>query len=452
MRHWGAFVVGWLCLHKRAFFVLSLAVILCAPLTSFAETADDIRAKIDVQNQKIKQLEAEIAQYEADLSNLGKNKTTLQSEIKRLDTSRKKISADIAITQSKITEANLQITQLSGQIEDKETKIDTGTGAIGQLLFKQRVNDDVTLVEYLLASDNSFTLWQDVDRIQSLRATLSNEVTVLDEAKRQLTDHKDAVSKQRSQLTSLKSELSGQKVVLDQNRREQTDLLAQTKNKESEYQKILDQKRAARLQFEQELNQYESQLAYTLDPSKIPSAGAGVLQFPLDPAFMLRCKDREKVFGNIYCITQYFGNTAFARSGAYNGKGHNGIDFGTPEGTQVTAALSGTVTATGNTDLYRGCYSYGKWILIKHANGLSSLYAHLSYIGVEAGDAVPTGAMIGYTGKTGYATGPHLHFTLYATDGIQLVKLGDLKSKTNCANATVPVAPTSAYLNPMSYL
>ncbi len=417
-----------------------------------ADTAEEIKAKIEIQNQKIKQLESEIAKYEADLVDIGKNKSTLQSEVQRLDTSRKKISADIAVTQNKITSANLQLEELGEQIVDKESKINTGTKAIAESMRRIRAIDDTTLVEHIFSTEGIERAWQDLDMIASLQLRLDQQIVVLDQARDQLSEHKEKVSKQKSELSSLKTELTGQKIILDQNRKEQSTLLTQTKNIESEYQKILADKRAARLQFEQELNQYESQLAYTLDPSKIPSTGAGVLQFPFDASFMLRCKEREKAFGNIYCITQYFGDTAFARSGAYNGKGHNGIDFGSPEGTQIKAAMSGVVTATGNTDAFRGCYSYGKWVLIQHSNGLSTLYAHLSYIGVGQGDAVPAGAMIGYSGKTGYATGPHLHFTVYATDGIKLVRLGDLKSKTNCANATVPVAPTSAYLNPLSYL
>jgi murein DD-endopeptidase MepM/ murein hydrolase activator NlpD len=167
---------------------------------------------------------------------------------------------------------------------------------------------------------------------------------------------------------------------------------------------------------------------------------------------MEKCKAKEKALKNIYCLTQYFGSTDFARSGAYNGSDHNGIDFGVSTGTRVISALAGTVTATGNTDLVRGCYSYGKWVLIKHANGLSTLYAHLSVISVSQGQVLETGDSIGFSGATGYATGPHLHFTVYASDGVRLVKMGDIKAKTSCAAAVIPVAPTDAYLNPMQYL
>jgi murein DD-endopeptidase MepM/ murein hydrolase activator NlpD len=54
---------------------------------------------------------------------------------------------------------------------------------------------------------------------------------------------------------------------------------------------------------------------------------------------------------------------------------------------------------------------------------------------------------------TGYATGPHLHFGVYASQGLQITTLAAYRGATTpCANAKMPVAPKDAYLNPMSYL
>jgi murein DD-endopeptidase MepM/ murein hydrolase activator NlpD len=128
---------------------------------------------------------------------------------------------------------------------------------------------------------------------------------------------------------------------------------------------------------------------------------------------------------------------------------HNGVDFRAGIGTPVKTALSGVVWGTGNTDIARGCYSYGKWILIKHANGLTTIYGHLSQIKVVAGDKVITGDVIGYSGNTGYSTGPHLHFGVYATQGVIMEKYSQSKS---CKTVVLPLADPKAYLNPMSYL
>jgi murein DD-endopeptidase MepM/ murein hydrolase activator NlpD len=129
-----------------------------------------------------------------------------------------------------------------------------------------------------------------------------------------------------------------------------------------------------------------------------------------------------------------------------------------PIGTPVEAALAGTVLATGDTDLAHDaagdqCYSFGKWIMLEHDNGLNTMYAHLSVISVTKGQSVSQGDVIGYSGMTGYATGPHLHFGVYATAGVKILTLGEFRGATTpCENASMPVAPADAYLNPLSYL
>ena len=105
----------------------------------------------------------------------------------------------------------------------------------------------------------------------------------------------------------------------------------------------------------------------------------------------------------------------------------------------------------------RMCYSFGKWVMLQHPNGLNTLYAHLSdNTEVSKGQAVTTGQLIGYSGMTGYATGPHLHFGVYAGAGVKIMDLGTFRGSggTPCtdAGAVLPVAPNNAYLNPISYL
>ena len=91
--------------------------------------------------------------------------------------------------------------------------------------------------------------------------------------------------------------------------------------------------------------------------------------------------------------------------------------------------------------------------MVKHANGLNTMYAHLSQISVTTGQNVSTGQVLGYSGETGYATGPHLHFGVYVSSATQIMTLGAAtQTKTPCANATMPITPLSGYLNPLNYL
>lgn len=85
---------------------------------------------------------------------------------------------------------------------------------------------------------------------------------------------------------------------------------------------------------------------------------------------------------------------------------HQGIDYGAPTGTHVQATGSGTVTRAG----WAG--SYGRLVEIRHRNGITTRYAHLSAIapGIRAGRHVEQGQWIGRVGSSGLATGPHLHY------------------------------------------
>jgi murein DD-endopeptidase MepM/ murein hydrolase activator NlpD len=84
---------------------------------------------------------------------------------------------------------------------------------------------------------------------------------------------------------------------------------------------------------------------------------------------------------------------------------HPAIDIGAPTGTPVVAADAGTVITAGWSSV-----GYGNMILIRHADGFVTLYAHLSRIDVSYGDTVARGQRIGAIGSTGRSTGPHLHF------------------------------------------
>ena len=89
---------------------------------------------------------------------------------------------------------------------------------------------------------------------------------------------------------------------------------------------------------------------------------------------------------------------------------HTGIDFPAPTGTPVVAAGDGTVVGAEMTD------GYGKLVVVQHASGVTTLYAHLSKILVEPGRRVARGTPVGLVGQSGHATGPHLHFEVRVRD------------------------------------
>ncbi len=82
-----------------------------------------------------------------------------------------------------------------------------------------------------------------------------------------------------------------------------------------------------------------------------------------------------------------------------------------PLGTGVFAAAEGSVLRTGYDPA-----GYGRFVEIRHPNGMTTLYGHLSRVDVASGDGVGTGEGIGLVGSTGRSTGPHLHFEVRRGD------------------------------------
>jgi LysM repeat protein len=87
--------------------------------------------------------------------------------------------------------------------------------------------------------------------------------------------------------------------------------------------------------------------------------------------------------------------------------GYNAVDFASSVGTPIRAAAAGEVIVSKSSGWNGG---YGQYIVVRHANGSQTLYAHLSANSVGVGATVSAGEVIGAMGNTGKSTGPHLHF------------------------------------------
>ena len=122
----------------------------------------------------------------------------------------------------------------------------------------------------------------------------------------------------------------------------------------------------------------------------------------------------QKVLGFSYCqpvsgtLSSGFGYREHPVDG--ENRFHYGVDLAADTGTAVSCFADGTVTVTGESN------SYGKYLMVAHQGGYSTLYAHCSAVCVSSGAAVKEGQKIAEVGATGICTGPHLHFELYDGD------------------------------------
>jgi murein DD-endopeptidase MepM/ murein hydrolase activator NlpD len=391
---------------------------------TFAQSVSEIRAQMEQKDADIAKLEREIAAYQAELNDISKQKNSLAGAIRELDITKKKLSTDIAVTQSKIDKTNLKIQSLGRDIGSKETSISISRRAIAQGIRETSEFEKTSIFETILSNNDFTEAWNDIENIVALREKTRENVLELQQVKTELEDTRQVTIDAKDELVTLKSQLSSQHKIIEQNVAAKNKLLAETKNNEASYQKLLLDRIAQKEAFESELANFEAQLKFIRDPSKLPKKGA--LAWPL-----------EKIF-----VTSPFGPRARGF--------HSGTDFRASVGTPVMAVADGVVGGVGDTDLCCPGASFGKWVFIEHNNGLSTAYGHLSLISARKGQKVKRGAIIGYSGNTGSSTGPHLHLTVYISSGVEV---SSFASKSYPGKTLYqPIAAKDAYLDPMNYL
>lgn len=394
---------------------------------------DELRNEIEQKGSQIQKLENEIREFQVELDKTTVEAQTLQKTISNLETTTKKISTDINVTKTKIDTTNLTLEELGFEINEHERLVIQNKKALAQAIRDINERENESLIEVMLRTENMSDAWSEVENLVSFQRSLQDGTENLLENIEILANKRGATETQKQRLERLERELKGQKQSVETTKQEKDTILKETKNKEAEYQRLIAIKQEQKREFEQALFEYESQLKEVIDRTKLPTQAPGTLVWPVE---------------NVR-ITQLFGRTVDSER-LYTSGTHNGVDFGVPSGTAVKSVTDGIVIGSGNTDLKRGCYSYGQWLLVEHTNGLTSLYAHLSGVAVNVGSAVRAGETIAYSGNTGYSTGPHLHLTIFASGGVEI---GTYRSGTPCNGARIPL-PTkkNAYLDPMPFL
>lgn len=417
--------------------ILYIIFIVCIvgflPFKTFALTASEIKEQMENTNNQIEKIDEEIKKLSNQITQTSEEKNSLAKIIKELNLTRAKLIKEKEQIEKKINATGLVIQNISLDIKDKEETIRISKKTLSKSIRELNQNDNSLPVERLLSMDNFSNFSREYNNILSVNDKIKDNIRILLDKKIELTTDKTQKETEKEKLDLLKKNLILKERVISTTKKEKDSLLNITKNKETEYQKMLSEQIKKRDAFEKDLEKYEDQLKFILNPNLLPKEGSEVLAWPLDYVY----------------ITQLFGITSSSKR-LYKSGYHSGLDFRASVGTTVKSVASGVVVGTGDTDIYCKGASFGKWILIKHDNGLSTAYGHLSVISVKSGDRVKSGEIIALSGNTGHSTGPHLHLTVYASDGVKVDKVPSI----SCSGKTfiMPIAASTSYLDPMLYL
>jgi murein DD-endopeptidase MepM/ murein hydrolase activator NlpD len=392
----------------------------------------ELEQKIKEKNAELEKINQELTKTQSNLEEVQKQKNSLQNEIKKLNETVKQLELNIAADQTTIQKLNLEIESLNYDIKNINFAINKKQEAIIKTIQQIQKNENKNLLIILLSNDSLTQSFDEAKNLADLKNQLQIDIQNLSDLNKELNSKLELSQNKKDSIEDRKNNLMArQSLVKDQQQTKQI-VLSQTKNQESLYQKQLDELKKQQDALEEEIYQMEEELRKTFNVGVLPSKRSGVLEWPI----------KLVQDGGIGKISQKYGHTPYSAK-LYRGKPHNGLDISAPVGTPVYAADDGIVMQVDNNDKNSWQkYQYGKYVLIKHQNGLATLYAHLSKWVVSKGQEVKRGQLIGYSGNTGYSTGPHLHFGVYWATSIILKAIPP-------AAGIVPVGVT---INPEDYL
>ncbi len=426
---------------KIVFLIILTAFLI--PLTgipeTFADSEEDLQRVIEEKRQEMEVLNKQINQTQSTITTLQGQGRTLGQTINQLDTGIRQADLNIQATEVNIEKLSLEIESLTDEVQEVGTKLSSRQLAVSELLRQLQRKDEWTFLESLLTSQTISEGVAEINALTALQGNIANEVAELTQLHNHLSTTIVTSDNKRDQLAVETINLENRKDILDEQKSQKQDLLVATKNQEGEYQKLLTTLEEQQQALLSEISDIEAQLSKGFDRSTVPSRQKGLLAWPVTSS------------GGVPTgvITQNYGETAYSTR-YYRGRPHNGLDIGAPTGTEVRAAMDGVVIRSDYNGLY---YQYGRYVLIDHPNGLSTLYAHLSKSTVSSGQKVKRGDLIGYVGNTGFSTGSHLHFGLYATPAGGWSVGGSREAgglvSVPPASGLVPIGVT---LNPTQYL
>ncbi len=368
--------------HHAALAIAVLTVIL---LSTVSETVYD-------KQHQLQGLNGQIIATRTQIRQLLDQEHALQAQIAALDAQLASVQAQIDQETAKLVVLGQQVDQAKEQLAQKQAELAKHIADFGHRMRIMYKSGQVNGLELIFSAANFTDLMN--------RIFFFNDI--VREDRRQLAE----LQKERAAIEVMKADLEAKQA-------EQAQVVKQIKDQKAQLQTVRDQ-RAAReqqiaaieAQFQQQLAEMQAQRAAlqeqiaALIRESYRARSSGKWKWPMDGV-----------------ITQGFGCTSYPfepyEPSCPSKHFHSGLDIAADYGTPVHAADGGIVhNFTMGCSWGSGLCGYGRYVVIVHAGGFTTLYGHLSSWAVGDGVQVDKDTVIGYEGSTGNSTGPHVHFEM----------------------------------------
>ena len=364
---------------------LAIALLAGALLSSVADT-------VTQKQKQLQGLNGDIVATKTQIGLLLAQERELQAEIRLLDDQLQAVQVQIDQETAKLVQLGIEVDQAKAQLAEKEAELAQHIADFGQRMRIMYKSGQVSGLELVFSAVNFTDLLN--------RAFFFNDI--VREDRRQVAE----LQKEREAIAAIKADLEAKQA-------QQVLVVKQIQDQKAQLVAIRDQRAAheaqiaaIEAQFAQQLAEMEAQRAAlqaqiaSLIRESFRARSSGQWKWPIDGVITqgFGCTDYPFEPYDPSCPSHHF---------------HSGIDIANDYGTPVHAADGGIVH-----DFTMGCgyggglCGYGRYVVIVHAGGFTSLYGHLSGWAVGDGVQVDKDTVIGYEGSTGNSTGPHLHFEI----------------------------------------
>ena len=348
--------------------------------TSAKEELENSQSELEENNSQQEEIKKKQEELEAKKSEAMKAVEDLIQKVSSAE-------AEVEELEEKVEDLQAQIKSKERDIEQKEIEYNEQQELLEQRIVAMYKKGETTYLDILLNSsgiidffDKYYLAKKLVEYDKELMQTTKEQKELIEKEKAELEENKKeldtSLAQQQQKTIELKSLKAEKEEYANQLSAEEKELQKELEELEEDNRRIANEIKAAEIKYQKELEELENS-------SGGVTAGAGFFIRPV--------------------TSGYITATAYYSSGKF----HGAIDYGVPKGTVVMAAADGVVMTTANLTT-----SYGTYVVIRHANGLQTIYGHGTYgsIVVKPGQTVKQGQKIMLSGNTGKSTGPHLHF------------------------------------------
>ena len=373
------------------------------------------------------ELESKQAEYQAKLNKSNSAVAEKQEEVDALVGQVESVTAEIQVCYQKISIYDQNIAEKQKAIDEANSEIDNSMNTLRQRIKTIYISGDVSALEIVMGAKD-FTDFLDklqlVQYVSDHDAELINgirkKLNTISEEKKALEADKASLEEEHTTLTNKQDELTK---LLDENKETLASL--QSEANDAQMQLSISEEELSKLKPELQalVRQAQQQEAAAQQAAAAPSSssdddsdngggssGGGGYSAP---SHIDAGDGWTWPIPGCYTITGGFGEGRSYES-------HGGTDIAASIGTPIYAANSGTVIDTSNDCSHSSAGvgacnhggGYGNHVWIQHDNGYQTIYGHMINTAVSTGEYVSKGQLIGYSGSTGWSTGPHLHFEL----------------------------------------